>query len=202
MDLSLFVYLLAVLNPFVQVLYLWTLIEKMPVRRFVGVYARASVLTLGVFVTMAIVGGPLLQYIFQVHLDSLRIFGGLIMVIIGLRRVTEKVETDTDLVDNSDLPGVIALPYLIGPGTIWISILIGQRSAPWVMSAGIVAVMLINFLLVASFTVFIDHARTRRHRMLMQFVVLLMRTNALFIGAIGVDMIARGSLDLWNGQPA
>jgi len=82
-------YLFVVLNPFSQTLFLWDLMRSKGRREFAGIYARASVLSLGVYALFALTGEFLFIEVFQVRIDAFRIFGGLIVFLISVRYFTE-----------------------------------------------------------------------------------------------------------------
>lgn len=147
MDLTTLIYLLIVINPFAQTQYLWELIEEMSLRDFASVYWRASLLSFGVFVLFALVGEWLIIQVFQIELTSLQMFGGLILLMIGFRVVVNSGGKARVFEDRkADLAPRIALPYLIGPGTIWISILIGEQLPLHLAAAGIGGTLAVNLI--------------------------------------------------------
>lgn len=191
--MNLFLFMLILLNPFAQTLYLAELIARLNFREFAQVHLRASLLSLGVFILFALVGDFLLQEVFSVSLAALQIFGGMIILMVAFRYITVGPEANLLFRGNlAELAPNIALPYMIGPGTIWLSILIGKENPALMSSAMILGVLAINsaFLLIVHLV--IGNLRRFRDSLLGKYFSILMRLNALFIGAIGVEMVLLG----------
>tara|TARA_R110001592_G_scaffold176163_1_gene415654 strand:- start:487 stop:825 length:339 start_codon:yes stop_codon:yes gene_type:complete len=89
-------------------------------------------------VVFTLFGEPLLDQVFQVRLGSLRVFGGLFNIYVAYRFITVG-EGSTVLFrgDISDLAPNITLPYMVGPGMLWVSILMGQLY-PAPMASGLI----------------------------------------------------------------
>lgn len=186
-------YLLIILNPFAQVLYLSELMKQLSWREFVQVHIRASLLSFGVFALFAVAGDFLLQEVFQVRLASLQIFGGLIILFIAHRYFTEGASGNLMFRGElSDLAPQITLPFMVGPGTIWVSMMIGRRNSLPLALTMIAGVLVANVVFLAIVQRFFGQISTHRETMLGKYFGILMRTNTLFIGAIAVDMILTG----------
>jgi small neutral amino acid transporter SnatA (MarC family) len=191
--MRLFLFMLVILNPFAQVLYLGELMRAMETRPFAAVHLRASLLSYGVFALFALAGDFLLNDVFQVRLASLQIFGGLVILYIAYRYVA--FGAGSNLLfrgDIKDLAPNISLPYMVGPGTIWISILLGRQFPWWEALAMIGGVLLINMVFVVFVQWLFGRLATHKETLLGKYFAILMRTNALFIGAISMEMILRG----------
>lgn len=191
---NLFILMLVVLNPFAQLVYLQGLMRGMSTREFAEAHLRASLLTLGVFSLFVAVGEPILSKLFHVRIGALQIFGGLIMLQVAHRYITVGAEGNLMFRGKvEDLAPQISLPYMVGPGTIWLSILAGQRHS---LPAGlgiVAAVLAINFLFVVGVQWNYHRVESRKtSTALGQYFSLLQRTNALFIGALAVEMIIQG----------
>lgn len=191
--MELFIMMLVILNPFSQVLYLRELMNELTFRQFAGVHIRATLLSLGVFALFVLVGDPVLQNVFQVRLGSLQVFGGLINLFIAYRYITVGPGSNLLFRGNiADLAPNISLPYMVGPGTIWLSILMG-RTYDWYVAVGLVfGVVAINMIIVMSAKISFTHLQAQSETLLGKYCSILMRTMALFIGAIGVEMIFNG----------
>lgn len=186
-------YLLVLINPFAQVLYMWEVMQNMSWRQFSGTYFRASVLSFGVFAFFAVTGDFLFKTVFHVQLDTFEIFGGLIILLIALRYFTEGAGSNLLFRgEATDLAPSISLPFMVGPGTIWLSVVIGRHANPILALLGIAAIMLINFVLVAAAHRLVAELEGRKETMAGKYFAILMRTNALFVGAVSVEMIVSG----------
>lgn len=185
--------MLVMLNPFAQVVYLQPLMTRLTVSEFAGMHLRATLLSFGVFVFFAEVGDILLTDVFQVRLAALQIFGGLIMLYIAHRYFAEGAGSNLLFRgDIADLASEVSLPYMVGPGTLWLSILIGRKTDPFVSGAAIGGVLFINMCFVVMVRLVFQGLYARRNTMLGKYFSILMRTNTLFIGAIAVEMILTG----------
>ena len=92
----------------------------------------------------------------------------------------------------SELAPQISLPYMVGPGTIWVAILVGQQYPVYISSAIVTGVLALNFLFVISICLIFERVTGRRETRLGKYFAILMRTNALFIGAIAMEMVVSG----------
>jgi len=192
-DLKLATYLLVLINPFSQVLYMWDLMKELSWREFASVYARATLLSFGVFAFFSLTGDLLLVHVFQVRTDALRVFGGLIMLMIALRFFTHGAGSSMLNRDAAhELAPNIALPFMVGPGTIWVSIMLGRSLPAGFDLVHIAVVLVVNLAFVASFHRVIAHLESAKETLVGSYFHILMRTNGLFIGAIGVEMILSG----------
>ncbi len=193
MDLRLAAYFFVILNPFSQVLFLWELMRTMPAREFMAVYGRASLLSFGVYALFALTGDYIFVEVFQVRPDAFRIFGGLIVFIISLRYFTQGGGSAQFFRgEASDLATSISIPFMVGPATIWVSILIGRSMATPLNVLLIAAVLALNFGIVCAAQRVLIKVGQNKESLLGAYFTILMRTNALFIGAIGIEMILAG----------
>jgi small neutral amino acid transporter SnatA (MarC family) len=128
-----------------------------------------------------------------VRLDAFRIFGGLVILLVAYRSLREGAGTGL-LVEGKpkDLAPQISLPFMVGPGTIWVSIRMGRDLGPLLGLSGLAAVLLLNLAFVTTMHRFITHLAVYQETLAGQYLNILMRTNALFVGAIAVEMILSG----------
>jgi len=191
--MKLFILMLVILNPFSQILYLKELMDNMTFKEFFAIHTRATMLSFGVFAIFVLGGDPILNDVFQVQLGSLQIFGGLVGLFIAHRYVT--LGPGSNLLfrgDISDLAPNISLPYMVGPGTLWLAILIG-RQHPWPVALSMVTgVLAINLFVVVGAKFSYQRLQSHKETMFGKYMAILMRTMALFIGAISVQMILDG----------
>lgn len=188
--MKLFLLMLVVINPFAQLVYLQDYMRDLDSKEFTKTHLQASYLAYGVFLLFAFLGDVILDHVFQIHLESLQIFGGLIMLNIAYRYIVVGAESNKmfrgAVVDPAQ---EIALPYMVGAGTVWISILMGQRH-PWyetMLSIG--GVLLINFVIVVGVQWNLKRLEKQKGTVVGKYFSILQRTMALFIGAVGVEMI-------------
>ena len=192
--------MLIILNPFSQMLYLRELFERLRFRVFLGVHLRASLYSFIIFAIFATAGDPLLQHVFQVRLGSLQVFGGLVNLFVAYRYITAGAGSTVLFSGKiSELAPNITLPYMVGPGMLWVSILMGRAYPFYVALALIAGVLTINVVAVLGAYTLFQSGEQRRETRLAKYLGVLMRMMALFVGAIGVEMIVGGLQGLLQG---
>ncbi|MBN1589342.1 MAG: MarC family protein [Pirellulales bacterium] len=190
---------IAILNPFALSLYLASLMDDLERRQFFSVLFQASLISLVVFVLFAWCGEPLLVDFLAVQPAALRVFGGLIFVVVAYNYVTQGYKATVFLRGDLDgLPSSIALPFMIGAGTITQAILTGKRHELLPAVLIITCTLVVCFVIVAAFKIVRDHMSGPRERVFLRYVNILARLNGLIIGAISIDMIAEGLKLLWT----
>ncbi len=181
------------INPYSQVLFVWELMRQIEYREFAATYWRASLLSFGVYLFFAVTGEFLFERIFQVRLDAFRIFGGLLILMIAFRYFSEGAGSNLLFRGKAeDLAPHISLPFMVGPGTIWVSIQIGQNLSLVLGIVGIALILLLNLCFVLLIHRFIFKLEGYKETLLGKYIGILMRVNALFVGAIAVEMILTG----------
>ena len=98
--------------------------------------------------------------------------------------------------DDEDVAVSIAMPLIIGPGTISASVLAGARLSKWDAVGAIAAALIVAFLAMLAFKRVHDAARQRDERLVGLYTEIAGRVTALFTGSFAIDMILRG-LEGW-----
>ncbi len=114
-----------------------------------SVVDRAMIIATGVLLTFAFAGQWVLKYL-DISMGSLRVAGGLLLLIIALRML--EGEMDTPVVEQGRDVAItpLALPLLAGPGTLTTVMLLMSESptAHFSVAIGILSAMLISWLIV------------------------------------------------------
>lgn len=198
MILSSLVSFLAILNPFALSLYLAGVMDDLESRMFVKVLLRASLISLLVFCIFALLGERLLVDFLRIRPEALRIFGGVIFFVVAYNYVTKGFRAFELLRGGlEELPSAIALPFMIGAGTITQAILIGKTHESYLSMFILFLGICVCFLVVMTFKVIRDHLKQVRERVFERYVNILARINGLLIGAISAEMIVCGISKLW-----
>lgn len=185
--------LLVLLNPFLVIVYLIDVIEKLDQRQFQHVLLRAGIISTVTFCCFAILGDTIFSGIFHIQFASFQIYGGVIFLLIGLQFVFKGPTAITILRGESKhIAGAIAMPVLIGPGTISASVVIGKRND---MLTSCMAILSAVFLCLA--TIFLlklihDKVRTRNEQLIQKYFDIAGRITALFVGSVAIEMIMIG----------
>lgn len=195
--MDLFLLMLIILNPFSQVLFLRELFNALSFQTFIGVHLRASLYSFTIFAVFVLFGDPILQEIFQVRLGSLRVFGGLVNVFVAYRYMTVGEGSVLLFKGNvAELVPNITLPYMVGPGMLWVSIMMGRVHPVPIALAMIVGVLTINMVFVLMAYGVFRHAGTEQENGFAKHFAVMMRMMALFVGAVGVEMFVGGLQEL------
>lgn len=185
--------LLVLLNPFLIIVYLVDLIEKLNEREVRSILFRAGIISGIVFCCFALVGDAIFSRFMQVEFASFQIFGGIVFMLIGLQFVFRGHGAIELLRGESQLlAGAVAMPVLIGPGTISASVVVGKRHDPLTACAIIlvtVAVCLATLVLLKRIH---DFVQPRNEPLVKRYFEIAGRITALVVGTVAIEMIMRG----------
>ncbi|KHE90399.1 MAG: MarC family protein [Candidatus Scalindua rubra] len=185
--------LLVLLNPFLVSIYLMGVIQRLERRQFTYVLIRAGLIAGSVFCGFAILGDAVFSNIVQAEFASFQIFGGVIFLLIGLQFVFHGPTAIKLLRGKPEhLAGAIAMPVLIGPGTISASIIVGKRQDPVSACAAILLAVFISIVLILIFKVIHDYVLPRRELLIERYIEIAGRISALFVGTVSIEMIMQG----------
>jgi multiple antibiotic resistance protein len=181
------------LNPFLVVVYLIDVMQKLERKTFNQVLIRAGVIAAIVFTVFAILGDTVFSEIVQVEFASFQIFGGIVFLLIGLQFVFQGPQAIEILRGESNhLAGAIAMPILIGPGTISASVLIGEQLEPLMAGLAVIATVTLSVTIIILLKTLHDIVRTRSERLIQRYIEIAGRITALYVGTVSVEMIMVG----------
>lgn len=152
-----------------------------------SVVDRASVVATAVMLAFAFTGKSLLNYL-DISMGSLRVAGGLLLLIIALRML--EGELDTPVVEQERDVAItpLALPLLAGPGTLTTVMLLMSESPTAHLSVvvGIVAAMIVTWFIVRQ-SARIDHWIGAEGAVIItQLLGFLLAALAVEIGSAGI----------------
>jgi small neutral amino acid transporter SnatA (MarC family) len=193
--------LFMLLNPFLLVVYLIDVFEKLSLAIFVRVIVRAGLISIAVFTLSALLGDVVFQDILQARFASFQIFGGIVFLLIGLRFVFHGNAAVEALRGESQyIAGAIAMPLMIGPGTIGASILVGKRLDGWLATLAIVATVTLGVVVMIFLKWLHDYVRTHNEPMVERYIEVAGRITALIVGTFALEMILQG-MESWLKFP-
>jgi len=183
-----FVQLLAIMNPFSVIPTFLAFTQDLSPTDVKSVLRKATIAGLVIVVVFTLLGKYILE-VFNISIASLRVGGGVILMVLAVDMLGEEVRTKK--VYSGDIAVVpIATPLIIGPGTIT-TILLLTSSRPGdivnltlVLIAGILA-CITSFKILALSNILIKYLKTSTVRALGRFM-------ALIIAGVAVEMIAKG----------
>lgn len=152
-----------------------------------SVVDRASVVATAVMLAFAFTGKSLLNYL-DISMGSLRVAGGLLLLIIALRML--EGELDTPVVEQERDVAItpLALPLLAGPGTLTTVMLLMSESPTAHLSVvvGIVAAMIVTWFIVRQ-SARVDHwIGVEGAVIITQLLGFLLAALAVEIGSTGI----------------
>ena len=172
--------------------------EDLERKDFAWVLFWACVISLAAFWVFALAGERLLVDLLGIRPGALRVFGGIIFLVVGYNYVAKGYKTTEALRGSLDeLPSAISLPFMIGGGTITQSILVGKQHSPLISAAVLFIGVALCFVVVMAFKSIRDHMQSDNERIFERYVNIMVRINGLMIGAISVDMVVSGIRQLW-----
>ena len=190
--------LLMLLNPFLLVVYLIDVFDKLPAKTFRGVIIRAGLISIGVFSVSAVLGDVLFRDLLQAEFASFQVFGGVVFLLIALRFVFDGNSAIQGLRGESKhIAGSIAMPLMIGPGTIGASIVVGKRLSHVNAVLCIVFAVLSSVILMILLKYIHDYVRVRNEELVQRYIDIAGRVTALVVGTFAIEMIMRG-LGAWK----
>ena len=183
----------SLLNPFLMSIYMIGLIRHTETKVFNKGLIQGALIAFLVFLLFAWGGEAIFSKYLNVRFESFQIFGGLIFLVIGYRYVFQGADTIGEMRGAPEhLAGTIAMPFMIGPGTISAAVVTG-------MSMSVVeAALVIGLTLFLTCSVLIlmkfshDHLRYKHAKYIDRYFDIVGRLSALLIGTIAVDMIVTG----------
>lgn len=185
--------LLVLLNPFLVIVYLVDLVEKLDRRQFNRVLVRAGLISTAVFWCFAVLGDAIFSSLIQAKFASFQVFGGIVFLLIGLQFVFRGPKAIEILQGESQhIAGAVAMPVMIGPGTISASVVIGQRHSPLIAISIIVLTVIASVLVMMGLKKLHDFVRPRNEQLVQRYIEIAGRITALFVGTVAVDMIMQG----------
>jgi multiple antibiotic resistance protein len=187
-----FLMLFVLLNPFILSVYLLELVKALSFHRFAAQLLRASIISFVVFATFALTGDALFTNVLQVRFFSFLIFGGITFLIVGIRLITVGVMAVKLGPDDEQVAVSIAMPFMIGPGTISASVLAGARltrgeallAIALALAATLVAMLVLKWAH--------DVVTQYNERLVRRYTEIAGRATALFTGSFAIDMLLRG----------
>lgn len=131
-SLHAFALFFSLLNPFLMSIYMLGIIRNSEARVFNRALIQGSLISFVVFIIFAKTGEAFFHDVLHVRFESFQIFGGIIFLVIGYRYVFEGADTIGVMRGAPHhLAGTIAMPFMIGPGTISAAVITGIQLSLW-----------------------------------------------------------------------
>lgn len=152
-----------------------------------SVVDRASIVATAVLLVFAFGGQAILNYL-HISMGSLRVAGGLLLLLIALRML--EGEVDTPVVEQQRDVAItpLAFPLLAGPGTLTTVMLLMSESpnAHISVATGIVAAMIVTWFIVRQSTRIDQWIGAEGAVIITQLLGFLLAALAVEIGSVGI----------------
>ena len=183
---ALIVQLFVLLNPLSSITVLMAAYkQKMNVKR-IALFSVATAFLIAVLITFV---GPYLFSLFGVTVDSFRIAGGIVLLLLGLSTIRPHESEKISIEGVNSLISIIATPLLTGPATISFITITVFEIGPIAMFFNII----LAFILVGIVFVMFAHLIPRIN---IHLVDISSRILGLFLTAVAIEMIAKGAIAL------
>ncbi len=182
------------LNPFALFLYLQPIRKDLNKDMFHKVIFKATLTSFLICLIFFYFGDVIFEKYFNISFDSFRIFGGIIIFSFSYLFIVKGQEAMIIMKEDlDDLASEIALPFMVGAGTISLSILLSQKVNLIIGTLLLVIIFIINFFIIS----FLNYLREsiQKNKIKVAFdknMEVLLRLNGFFIGAIGINMVISG----------
>ncbi len=192
--------LFVLLNPFIMSIYLIELVNALKFGIFSRQIIWAGIISFSIFIFFAYAGDKIFTDVLQIRFMSFLIFGGITFLIVGTRLLLSMGSPIEVLHPNSEnLSAAIAMPFMVGPGTISASVLAGTRLDFPLAVLAIFLAMVSAIFAILVFKWVHDFVRKRNEKWVERYTTIAGRATALFTGAFAIEMILKG-IELWLKQ--
>ncbi len=189
-----FLALIAILNP-ITVVPMYAELTKDLDRGARNKLFNTAVLA-GFFTLLVLMytGQWVMQYVFQIHMAEFRIAGGILLLVLAIKQIVfydplEYQSTPAKAMEMGVVP--MAVPLLVGPGSIVTAILILDRDGWLVAGLALIATFLVCFVVIRG-SVWISRALGRLG------TLVVARILWIFIAAIGAHFLLSGISEVFG----
>jgi small neutral amino acid transporter SnatA (MarC family) len=144
-----------------------------------------------------LLGHALFSEVLQARFASFQVFGGIVFLLIGLQFIFNGPGALRSMRGApGHIAGSVALPIMIGPGTISASILAGGRLPPVLATVGICLAVVVTVLTILLLKDLHDFVLPRNARLVERYIEVMGRVMALVVGTFSIEMIMQG-IGVW-----
>lgn len=191
--IQMIILMVMLLNPFLLVIYLVEYIQNVTLKEFSRTVMLAGIISSLVFIGFAIAGEIIFREIFQARFESFQIFGGVVFLLISINFIFNGNSAISSLRgDSQNKVGAIAMPILIGPGSLNASVLVGKALGGLNGSLAI----LISVIFSVSFLIILkkihDIVLPRNARIIENYIDVMGRVTSIYLGTVSIQMIMNG----------
>ncbi len=185
---------IVMMNPFALFLYLTPIMKELKNKEFQFVLIKASIISFFIILFFILTGDFIFNILFQIEFNSFRIFGGIVIFSFAYFYIVKGQKALIQLRGSlDDLAAEIAMPFMVGAGTISIAIIAAEDHSLTENMIILPLILIINFIIIIGLKKIRDHIMKKRKRIAFdKSMGILLRLTGFFVGAIGIDMILNG----------
>ena len=188
LNFALIIQLFVLLNPLSSFPFLMAAYrKKMDVRRI----AAYSVLTAFVIALIITFVGPYLFQFFGITLNSFRVAGGIVLLLLGLDTIRPKDKEIVNVEGVHSLISIIATPMLTGPATISFITIKAYELGQFTVVANLVPAFILVGIVFITFAYLVSKTNAN-------LINISSRILGLFLTAVSIEMIFTGVRGLWG----
>ena len=168
------------------------LYKEQGLRTTLWILTGASIISFLIYALFAIFGQRIFEFL-QVDFEAFRIFGGIVLISFALSFILQgKASMIRTRGEIGTLASEVALPFIVGAGTITLSIIIGEQLSASRGAFVIAVVMLLKFLIVSLLLQVRDLMNEKYRIMFDKNAEIILRINGFIVGAYGVGLLLQG----------
>lgn len=196
---SLFIAFVVMINPIALFLYLLPIMEELEHKEFAKVMFKATLTSFMIYFLFFLFGDVLFTKVFQINFESFRIFGGVVLFSFAYFYIVKGQKAMLRMKENlDDLANEIALPFMVGAGTISLAILMKEKLDYALGIGTLVVATFVSFNIVMALKFVRDRLKNERLRIAFdKNMEIAVRLNGFFVGAIGIDMMNTGIRNMY-----
>lgn len=179
------------LNPVALFLYLTPVMDDLDQHSFLLIIWKATLIAGLIYALFIVTWDYIFLKVFQIDFESFRLFGWIVIFSMACMFIVGGRESFIQMRENlDDMASQLALPFMVGAGSVSVSILIGNAYGPqqWLML--LCAVLFINMISIILIKRTKDRFFTWRLKgQFKNILAVVFRLNSFFMGAVGIDML-------------
>lgn len=196
--LGYFISFLILLNPFALFIYVIPIKKDRGMWEFTQIMLRATLISTVIYILFALLGQRIFQAL-SINFEAFRIFGGVVLVSFALAFILQgKQSMITTRGELSKVAAEVALPFIVGAGTITFSILVGEAFDALSSIILVTGVLLTNFFIVLLLAYIRHRLKPRLKIVFDKNAEILLRINGFIVGAYGVSLMVTGIKNLFG----
>ena len=185
---ALIIQLFVLLNPLSSFPFLMAAYrKKLDVKRI----AALSVLTAFIVALLITFIGPYLFDFFGITLNSFRVAGGIVLLLLGLDTIRPREKEIANVEGVHSLISIIATPMLTGPATISFITIKSVELSRLAVAANLIPAFILVGIVFVSFAYLVSRANAN-------LINISSRILGLFLAAVSIEMIFTGIKGLWG----